>query len=443
MSVDKWGTDDVESIAIIGMAGRFPGARNIADFWRNLCEGVESISFFSDEELIKLGIDPALVHKPNYIKARGVLGDIELFDAPLFGLHPREAALMDPQHRLFLECAWEAFENAGYSPDTPKGRVGVFAGESMNTYLLTNVYAHLDLVQSAESLQAAIGNDKDSLTTEVAYRLNLTGPAVTIQSSSSTSLVAVHYACQSLLSYECDMALAGGVSVHIPEKTGYLYHEGGTTSPDGHCRAFDARAEGFVAGHGAGVVMLKRLTDALAEGDTIHAVIKVSAVNNDGAVKVSYMAPSVDGQARAIAMAQAIARVEPDRIGYVEAHGTGTLVGDPIEIAALTQAFRAHTDTKGFCAIGSIKPNIGPLDAASGIAGLIKAVLMLKHKLIPPTLHFERANPNIDFANSPFYVNTRLTPWEKNGTPRLAGVSSFGMGGTTAPVVLEAAPVRL
>jgi len=440
MFVSNLETNDIEGTAIIGMAGRFPGAKNVAEFWQNLCGGVESISFFSDEELIESGIDPALVRRPNYVKVRGVLGDTELFDATFFGLHPREAALMDPQHRLFLECAWEAFENAGYRPDNHKGRVGVFGGQSMNTYLLTNIYPHIDLVQSVESLQASLGNDKDSLTTEVAYRMNLTGPAVTIQSSSSTSLVAAHYACQSLLSYECDMALAGGVSLHFPEKAGYLYHEGGTTSSDGHCRAFDARAEGFVAGHGAGVVVLKRLADALADGDTIYAVVKGSAVNNDGSVRVSYMAPSVSGQAEVIAMAQAIAGVEPESIGYVEAHGTGTLIGDPIEIAALTQAFRAGTDKKGFCAIGSVKPNIGHLDAAAGVVGLIKTVLVLKHKMIAPTLHFEQPNPNIDFVNSPFYVNTRLAKWEADGTPRLAGVSSFGMGGTNAHVILEEAP---
>ncbi len=432
--------NDLEGIAIIGMAGRFPGAKNVAEFWQNLCDGVESISFFSDEELIASGVDQTLVHKPNYVKARGVLGDTEFIDATFFGLHPREAALMDPQHRLFLECAWEAFESAGYSPDNHEARVGVFAGQSMNTYLLTNVSSQVDLVQSVESLQASIGNDKDSLTTEVAYRMSLTGPAVTIQSSSSTSLVAVHYACQSLLGYECGMALAGGACIHFPEKAGYLYHEGGTTSSDGHCRAFDARADGFVAGHGVAVVVLKRLEDALADGDTIHAVIKGSAVNNDGSVKVSYMAPSVDGQADVIAMAQAIAGVEPEDIGYVEAHGTGTLIGDPIEVTALTQAFRAGTDKKGFCAIGSVKPNVGHLDAAAGVAGLIKAALVLKHKMIPPLLHFEQPNPNLDLANSPFCVHTRLAEWETNGKPRLAGVSSFGMGGTNAHAVLEEMP---
>ncbi len=433
-------TPELEGIAIVGLAAHLPGSRTIAGFWRNLREGVESIRFFTDEELLESGIDPALVRAPNYIKACGILGDTDQFDAAFFGLNPREAALMDPQHRVFLQCAWEAMETAGYSPERQPGRTGVFGGMSMNTYLLTNVYPHLSHVASVESLQASIGNDKDALTTEVAYRLNLKGPAVTIQSSSSTSLTAIHYACQSLLSYECDMALAGGVSIHFPEKQGYLFYEGGTTSPDGHCRPFDAKAQGFVSGHGAGVVALRRLADAIAAGDTIYAVVKATAVNNDGSQKVSYMAPSVEGQAEVVSLAQALAGVEPDTIGYVECHGTATLMGDPIEVAALTQAFRAGTDKKGFCALGSVKSNIGHLDSAAGAVGLIKAALVLHHKQIPPTLHFESPNPAIDFANSPFYVNTRLSEWPEGETPRRAGVTSLGMGGTNAHAILEEAP---
>jgi acyl transferase domain-containing protein len=433
-------TTELEGVAVVGLAGRFPGARTVAEFWRNLCGGVESISFFGDDELVDAGVDAAMVRAPNYVKARGVLGDAEMFDASFFGLSPREAALMDPQHRLFLEVCWEALEGAGYSPDRPPGRVGVFGGMSMNTYLLTNIYAHLSHVASVESLQASIGNDKDALTTEVAYRLGLKGPAVTIQSSSSTSLTAIHYAVQGLLGHECDMALAGGVSIHFPEKAGYLYYEGGPSSPDGHCRTFDAKAKGFVAGHGAGAVALKRLADALADGDVVYAVVKGSAVNNDGAAKVSYMAPSVEGQAEVIQLAQAVAGVEPASVGYVEAHGTGTPIGDPIEVAALTQAFRAGTDAKGFCALGSAKTNIGHLDAAAGVAGFIKAALVLHHKLIPPSLHFESPNPALDLENSPFYVNARLAPWPEGETPRRAGVTSLGMGGTNAHVVLEEAP---
>ena len=428
---------NLEGIAIVGLACRVPGAKNPAEFWRNLCNGVESITFFTDEELIEAGVDPAIVQHPHYVKARGILGNVDQFEAGFFGLHAREASLMDPQHRLFIECAWEALENAGYAPSPERSRVGVFAGQSMNTYLLTNLISHLELVAGVDSLQASIGNDKDSLTTEVAYRLNLTGPAVTIQSSSSTSLTAIHYACQSLLSYECDMALAGGVSIHLPEKSGYLYHEGGITSLDGHCRAYDSKAEGFVAGLGAGAVTLKRLADAVADGDTIYAAIKGSAVNNDGSAKVSYMAPSVDGQAEVIVMAQAVAGISPDTIGYVEGHGTGTAAGDPIEVAALTQAFRAGTDRVGYCPLGSVKTNIGHLDSAAGVIGLIKTALILQHKMIPPTLHFQQPNPHIDFASSPFFVNTQLTEWQDNGTPRRAGVTSLGMGGTNAHAVLE------
>ena len=426
-----------EAIAIVGLGARLPGARTVAEFWRNLCGGVESITFFSDEELLAAGIDPALVRAPNYVKARGVLGNTDLFDAAFFGMNPREAALMDPQHRLFMECAWEAMESAGYSPERQPGRVGVFGGQSMNTYLLTNIYSHLAHVASVESLQASIGNDKDSLTTEVAYRLDLKGPAVTIQSSSSTSLTAIHYACQSLLGYECDMALAGGVSIHFPETAGYLYYEGGTTAPDGHCRVFDARAEGFVAGHGAAVVVLRRLSDALESGDTIYAVVRGSAVNNDGSAKVSYMAPSVDGQAEVIALAQAVADASPDTIGYVEAHGTATRMGDPIEVAALTQAFRQGTDRTGYCALGSAKSNIGHLDSAAGAVGLMKAALILHHKRIPPSLHYETPNPAIDFEHSPFFVNTELRDWPAGPVPRRAGVTSLGMGGTNAHCVLE------
>ncbi len=432
----------LEAIAVIGLAGRYPGAATPADLWKNLCNGLESISFFSAEELIAAGADPATVHASNYVKARGVVGNADLFDAEFFGLSPREAAWMDPQHRLFLECAWEALESAGYSPDRQAGRTGVFAGASMNTYLLTNVYGHLAHVASVESLQASIGNDKDSLTTEVAYRLNFKGPAVTVQSSSSTSLVAIHYACQSLLNMECDVALAGGVSIHFPEKAGSMYYEGGTTSPDGHCRTFDARAMGFVAGHGAGVVVLRRLSEALAAGDTIYAIVKGSAVNNDGSLKVSYMAPSVDGQAEVIALAQGIADVSPDDIGYVEAHGTATPMGDPIEIAALTQAFRMGTQRKSYCAIGSIKTNIGHLDSAAGVAGFTKTVLALHHGRIPPSLHYESPNSAIDFASSPFFVNTKLREWPKVSGPRRAGVTSLGMGGTNAHCILEEAPPR-
>ncbi|HEY0783141.1 MAG TPA: type I polyketide synthase, partial [Thermoanaerobaculia bacterium] len=427
-------------IAIVAVSGRFPGAVTTDQLWRNLLAGVESITHFSEQELLEQGIDPELVANPNYIKAKGILGGVDQFDAAFFGHSPRSAELTDPQHRVFLECAWEALEIAGYDAQRYAGRIGVFAGQSMNTYWLNNLYYHIDLVASVDSLAAAIGNDKDSLTTEVSYRMNLKGPSVLVQSSSSTSLTAVHYACQSLLAGECEMALAGGVSIHLPERSGYLYHEGGTTDPEGHCRTFDADAKGFVSGHGAGVVVLKRLADALRDGDTVLAVIKGSACNNDGSHKVSYMAPSVDGHAEVVAAAQAVAGVAPDTITYLEAHGTGTLLGDPIEVAALTQAFRAGTDKRGFCALGSLKTNIGHLDTAAGVAGLIKTALCLHHKQLPAILHFQRPNPKIDFAGSPFFVNTELRDWTVDGFPRRAGVSSLGMGGTNTHMVLEEAP---
>jgi amino acid adenylation domain-containing protein len=430
-----------KEIAIIGMSGRFPGASGVDELWRNLREGVETIRFFDDQELLAAGIDPELIARPDYVKAKGVVGDVEWFDAGLFGINPREAELMDPQHRIFLECAWEALERAGYNSGAPSGRVGVFGGVSMNTYLITNILPDLELVASADTLQASLGNDKDPLTSRVSYKLNLKGPSITVQSASSTGLVTIHVACQSLLNDDCDMALAGGVSLHLPEVAGYLYQEGGTTSPDGHCRAFDARARGFVAGGGCGVVVLKRLRHALADGDHVHAVIRGSACNNDGSLKVSYTAPSVDGQVEVYTRAYENAGVTPDTLTYVECHGTATPMGDPIEVAALTQAFRGYTDRKGFCAIGSLKTNIGHLDAAAGACGLIKAALALEHREIPPSLHFERPNPHIDFANSPFFVNAALRPWETGGLPRRAGVTSLGMGGTNAHVILEEAPL--
>jgi len=429
--------DALEGIAIIGMAGRFPGAKNIAEFWQNLRDGVESISIFTDEELTAANIDPALMSHPNYVKAGGVLEDIDLFDAAFFGLNPKEAEMTDPQHRLFLECAWEALENAGYD-SLRCDRVGVYGGASLNNYLSFNL--NRDQIGSANSFQKLIGNDKDFLTTRVSYKLNLTGPSLTIQTACSTSLVATALACQSLLNYQCDMALAGGASIRIPQKTGYLHQEGGILSPDGHCRAFDAKAKGTIIGNGVGVVVLKRLSEAIADGDCIYAVIKGTAINNDGSGKVGYTAPSVNGQAEAIAESLALAGVEPETITYIEAHGTGTALGDPIEMTALSNVFRARTEKKGFCAIGSVKTNIGHLDAAAGITGLIKTVLSLKHHLIPPSLNFEQPNPEIDFANSPFYVNTKLREWKTTGTPRRAGVSSLGIGGTNAHVVLEEAP---
>ena len=427
-------------IAIVGISVRLPGARSVKEFWQNLRDGVESISYFSNEELESFMIDPSALSDPNYVKAGCVLEDVEMFDASFFDFSPREAEITDPQHRLFLECAWEALEDAGYDPAGQGDTTGVFAGTGMSTYLLFNLASNPALFKTASLFQITVGNDKDYLATRVSYKLNLKGPSINVQTACSTSLVAVSLACQSLLDYQCDMALAGGVSIRLPQKTGYWYQEGGISSPDGHCRTFDAKAEGTVFGSGLGIVVLKRLEDALADGDNIYAVIKGSAVNNDGSLKIGYTAPSVEGQANVIAEALTVSGVSAESLTYIEAHGTATPIGDPIEITALQKVFAASTDKTKFCGIGSVKSNLGHMDTAAGIAGLIKTALALKHKLIPPSLHFENPNPQIDFENSAFYVNTKLKEWKSNGTPRRAGVSSFGIGGTNAHVVVEEAP---
>jgi iturin family lipopeptide synthetase A len=435
-----------EGVAIVGIAGRFPGAASIHEFWRNICSGVESIATFDDHELVSSGVDPAMLADPAYVKARGLLPGVDLFDAQFFGFTPREAELMDPQHRVFLETAWHALEDAGYNSEQFNGAIGVYAGLSLNTYLLANlcgdpkVAAELTANYQTGEYQTLLGNDKDYLTTRVSYKLNLRGPSMTIQTACSTSLVAVAQACQSLLNYQCDMALAGAVSISFPQKRGHLHEQGGLASDDGHCRAFDAKAQGTVFGDGVGIVVLKRLDEALADHDHIYAVISGYALNNDGASKVGYTAPSVSGQAEVIAMAHAMAGIDPRTISYVEAHGTATPMGDPIEIAGLTRAFRATTDATNFCAIGSVKTNVGHLEVAAGVAGLIKTALSLKYSKIPPSLHFERPNSQIDFTSTPFFVASRLLDWQRNGVPRRAAVSSFGVGGTNAHVVLEEAP---
>jgi acyl transferase domain-containing protein/acyl carrier protein len=432
--------DSLEGVAVVGMSCRFPGAGDPARFWRNLREGAESISFFSAEELAQAGVEAARIRDLRYVAAWGVVEGAELFDAFFFGFSPREAEVVDPQQRLFLECAWEALEHAGYDPERYAGVIGVYAGAGKNNYA-ASLRANRALLETVGHFQLDLGTDKDHLATRVAYKLNLRGPGLTVQTACSTALVAVHLASQSLQNYECDMALAGGVSVKLPQKTGYLFEEGGIASSDGHCRAFDARAEGVVGGNGAGVVLLKRLEDALADGDTVHAVIKGSAVNNDGSAKVGYAAPSVSGQAEVIAAAQGLAGVGADDITYVEAHGAATPLGDPVEIAALTKAFRAGTHRRHYCAVGSVKTNVGHLHEAAGIAGFIKTVLALGHKQLPPSLHFRSPNPEIDFERSPFFVNTALRDWRgPGGAPLRAGVSSFGLGGTNAHVVLEEAP---
>ena len=434
------GTD----IAVVGMAGRFPGASDIGAYWRNLREGVEAITRFSDEELQAAGVPARLIADPDYVKTGAPLPEMEMFDPGLFGLTPREAEIMDPQHRHFLECSVEALENAGHSVDRFSGPIGVFGGSGHNAYLPYNLLTNPALVRSVGFfLMRHTGNDKDFLTTRVSYLLNLKGPSMAVQTACSTSLVAIHVAVQSLLNRECDMALAGGATIELPHRRGYLHEDGGILSPDGHCRPFDRSSQGTVFGSGVGVVALRRLSDAIESGDHIYAVIKGSAVNNDGCAKVGYLAPSVDGQAEAVIEALTVAGVSADTIGYVEAHGSGTPVGDPIEVTALTQAFRRDTDQTGFCGIGSVKGNIGHTDTAAGVAGFIKVALALHHGELPRSLNYQAPNAACNFERSPFYVTDTLTPWRAlPGVPRRAGVSSLGVGGTNAHVVLEQAPRR-
>ena len=424
-------------VAIIGMSCRFPGARNVEEFWKNLADGVESIARFSNEEMLRSGVRQTFLDNPSYVKAAPILDEPGLFDAAFFGFSPTEARTMDPQHRILLELAHEGLENAGCDPDRYAGRIGVFAGSAMNTYFMNS---GLSSRFAEDYISTLIVNDKDFLSTRISYKLNLKGPSITIQTACSTSLVAVHLARQSLLSGETDMALAGAVSVRVPHQAGYFCDGGGVVSPDGHVRAFDAKANGTVFGSGGGIIVLKRLADAITSGDTIHAVIKGSAVNNDGSEKAGYTAPSVNSQADAVVEALANAGVDAESVGYIEAHGSGTPVGDPIEILALTKAFRTFTQRSGYCAIGSVKTNVGHLDAAAGIAGIIKTTLALKHQKLPPSLHYTQPNPEINFPDTPFYVNTQLVPWTSTDS-RSAGVMSTGMGGTNAHVVLEEAPV--
>jgi acyl transferase domain-containing protein/thioesterase domain-containing protein len=426
------------AIAIVGMAGRFPGARTPDELWTLVREGREAIRVLSDAELRAAGVPDELLTRPNYVKAAAVLDDMDGFDASFFGFSPRDAAVMDPQHRHFLECAWEAIEHAGYTPASFSGSIGVFGGCGMQGYFAYNLLNNAALMRSTGLfLVRHTGNDKDFLATRVSYQLDLRGPSVSVQTACSTSLVAIHLACQSLLAGECDMALAGGVTIEIPHGHGYLYEEGEILSPDGHCRSFDAASKGTVFGSGVGIVVLRRLEDAIASGDHIEAIIRGTAVNNDGAGKVGYLAPSVDGQAAVVAEALGVAGIDADTVTYIETHGTGTPVGDPIEITALTEAFRRHTSRTGFCGIGSIKSNIGHLDTAAGIASLFKAIGSLKHRELAPSLHFTSPNPLIDFVNSPFYVNATLKPWTVTTGPRRAGVTSLGVGGTNAHVILE------
>ncbi len=437
--------EDADAIAIVGMSGRFPGAPSVRQFWNNLCNGVDAIEHFGESELDD-AFTPEERAAPNFVRARAIIDGVDQFDAAFFGMHAAEARLVDPQQRVLLECAWEAIEDAGYDAAAYDGTIGVFAGSSPNSYFLNNVAADREgLRRYTSTYQVSdypilLGSGLDFVATRIAYKLDLRGPCLSLQTACSTSLVAIVQACQSLLCYACDMALAGGVSITLPQHRGYHYQDGGMVSPDGVCRTFDADARGTVFGSGAGIVLLKRLADALADGDHIYALIKGSAVNNDGASKVGFTAPSVDGQAAVISAAQEAAGVDARSISYVECHGTATPLGDPIEIAALSQAFRLHTVDRQFCAVGSAKPNVGHLDAAAGVTGLIKAALSLHHRVLPGMLHYRAPNPAIDFASSPFFVDAETRPWRQEAGPRRAAVSAFGVGGTNAHVVLQEAP---
>lgn len=427
--------DSGSDIAIVGMAGQFPGSRDVDELWRNLRDGKECVTWFTREELLAAGEDPELIADPAYVPAAAVLDDIELFDAGFFGYPAHEAALMDPQQRLFLENSWHALEDAGIDPDRPPGLVGVFAGSQMSTYMIYNLIQHKELVAGAGKLAIGLCNDKDSLTSRVSHTLGLTGPSVGVQAYCATSLVAVSVACTSLLTGECDVALAGGVAIEVPHRVGYRYEPGGTSSPDGRCRAFDAAGEGTPhgTGNGLGVVVLRRLADAVADGDRVYGVIRGWAVNHDGAAKAAWVAPGVQGQAGVVAEALAAAGLEPSDVDYLEAHGTGTALGDTIEVSALHQVFG---DTP--LALGSVKPNLGHLDRAAGVAGLIKVALSLTHEEIPPTINHD--TPNEQLARTGMAVVTERRPWPRGQRPRRAGVSAFGLGGANAHVVVEEAP---
>ncbi|GGU47401.1 hypothetical protein GCM10010211_09110 [Streptomyces albospinus] len=430
---------DAGAVAIVGMAGRFPGAEDIDAYWRNLRDGVESVTRLAERDLLAEGIEREEFERPEYVRAAPLLDGVDLFDARFFGFSAREAALLDPQQRLFLECAWHALEHAGIAPEAVRSG-GVFAGANMPAYLMSNLLGGRRIVLDSAVFELQIHNDKDYLATRTAHQLGFTGPALSVQTACSTSLVAVHEAAQTLRAGACDVALAGGVCVRVPHRVGYRYERGLIYSPDGHCRPFDSEARGTVFGSGVGVVVLKRLTDAVAEGDRVLAVLRGSAVNNDGSDKVGYTSPGVTGQEQVILQALRTGGVDARTVTAVEAHGTATPIGDPIEVNALTRAHRHFTEDTGYCALGSVKSNIGHLESAAGIASLIKAVLQLQHRELAPSLHFRTPNPRIDFDTTPFRVNTRRVAWEPGDAPRRIGVSSFGIGGTNAHVVLEEAP---
>ena len=436
-------TASSDDIAIIGMAARLPGAPDVDTFWKNVRDGVESITTLSEDALIEAGVRPAELKNPDYVKACPVLDDIDKFDASFFGLNPREASVMDPAHRVFLEIAWAAFENAGYAALPEDGQIGVFATAGAPDYYVENVRTNPDIMRSmGDFLVRHTGNDMNFLATRVSYEMDLRGPSMNVQTACSSGLSALHLAAQSLRRGECDMALVGGATILIPHGTGYMYREGEILSPDGHCRPFDAQSAGTVFGSGAGALIVKRLDDALDSGDTIHAVMKGSAVNNDGAQKVGYLAPGIDGQAKVIEDAIAAAKIPGETVSYIETHGTGTLVGDPIEFEALREAYGQFTSKKNYCGIGSVKSNIGHLGETAAIASLIKAVMALKNRQLPPSLGFNLPNPAMELEDSPFYVNATLKDWTSDG-PLRCGVTALGAGGTNCHVILEEAPAAL
>ncbi|HET9138669.1 polyketide synthase, partial [Actinophytocola sp.] len=436
--------DEDSVVAIVGMSGRFPGADDVDQLWDNLAAGVGAIRDLTEDELLAAGVEPALLADPQYVRRAAPLRDIEHFDAAFFGFSPREAEVTDPQHRLFLECCWEALEGAGYQPNRMPGRVGVFAGCGVSQYGFVNVLNRPDVMATTTAVQWAVGNNSDSLSNTVSYKLGLTGPAVAVQTFCSTSLVAVHLAIQSLLTFDADVALAGGASFEVPMTTGYLFEEGGILSADGVVRSFDADAAGSVIGNGVGVVALKRLADARRDGDHVYAVVLGSASNNDGRAKVGFTAPGADGQAEVIGYAQSVAGVSAETIGYVECHATGTMLGDSVELAAMDRVFRgASGDTS--CVLGSLKPDLGHLDRASGVAGLIRAAMAVDRAELPGTRNFRTPNPAMATGAARFVVLPENRPWPAGEWPRRAGVSSFGLGGTNAHIVLEeagAAPDR-
>ncbi|MBD1581824.1 non-ribosomal peptide synthetase/type I polyketide synthase [Pseudoalteromonas sp. S16_S37] len=429
--------DECTDIAIIGMSGRFPGAKDVEQFWQNISQGVESIQHYDEQQLQALGFSSQVLNNPNFVKSGYVLEGIEEFDANYFGYSPREAELLDPQQRLLLECSTEALELSGYGDDSQYRNVGVYVGIAESNYLLNNIMPNPE-VMAGTGKSTFFGNSSGFASTLISYKLNLTGPSINVLTACSTSLVAVHQACNSIMQGECEMALAGGASINLLQPGGYMYEEGGIVSADGHCRPFDKDAKGTRAGSGAGVLLLKRLDKALADNDTIHAVIKGSAINNDASDKVGYTAPSVRGQSEVIKQALKNANVTAESIEYVEAHGTGTQIGDPIEVKALQKAY-ASAD-KGQCALGTLKANVGHLDSAAGVASMIKVIQAMKHQQLPPSINYTQSNSQINFADTPFYINTELKPWQGKAPVRRAGVSSFGIGGTNAHVILEEAP---